>query len=190
MDIYLIRHTKTNMKPGICYGISDVGLSDSFYDEVKIVKNKLSGLKNLEIISSPLKRCYALSKELVNKPFITDSRISEMNFGDWELQDWNNIMTQNGDLYKKWEVNYVNLAPPNGETYRELYTRSSSLLEELLSLKENNFALVTHGGIIRALIAHLLKIPLENAFQLSIDLGSVTKLSINRQLKTIYYINR
>ena len=99
-------------------------------------------------------------------------------------------MTQHEDLYKKWKVNYVNLAPPNGETYRELYTRSSSLLEEILSLKENNFALVTHGGIIRALISHLLKIPLENAFHLSIDLGSVTKLSIDRQLKTICYINR
>ncbi len=42
MTIYLIRHTKVAVKPGICYGQSDVGLADSFNKEAKIIQDKIS----------------------------------------------------------------------------------------------------------------------------------------------------
>ena len=190
MDIYLIRHTKSHIQPGICYGRSDIGLAETFSKELEALKAKVPDIDNLKIISSPLKRCTALAQELTNTPFLIDSRLAEMNFGEWELMPWCEIMTQYEDLYKKWETDYVNLAPPNGETNMELYKRCSSLLDELIRTNDGNYAFITHGGVIRALIAHVLDIPLEKAFYLGVDVGSITKVSVKGKIKTIHYINK
>ena len=190
MDIYLIRHTKSHIQPGICYGRSDIGLAETFQDELKILKTKIPDIENLKIISSPLKRCTVLAQGLTTTPFLIDTRLAEMNFGEWELMEWRKIMTQDENLYKKWENDYVNLAPPGGETYIGLYKRCSSLFDEVINASDGDYALITHGGIIRALIAHVLNLPLENSFQLAIDIGSVTKVSINGKIRKVHYINR
>ena len=37
-------------------------------------------------------------------------------------------------------------------------------------------AVVTHGGVVRALLAHALGMPLAHAFRLNTDFGSLTQL--------------
>lgn len=190
MDIYLIRHTKVNIAPGVCYGISDVGLAESFVQETELILNKLPALQNLEIISSPLKRCVLLAEKISRQPFKTDKRLVELNFGEWEMLNWNNIMAHYADTYKNWELDYINTAPPNGESFLNLYKRSAAFIDEVMDSKQKQYAVIAHGGPIRAMVAHVLSIPLNKAFNLTIDYGSVTKLSINGQLKTVRYVNR
>jgi alpha-ribazole phosphatase len=38
---------------------------------------------------------------------------------------------------------------------------------------------VTHGGVIRALVAHVLNMELKGLFRINIDYGSVTQLDFN-----------
>ena len=190
MDIYLIRHTKPLIEPGICYGISELELAPTFNEELKVLKAKTRGVNNLKIISSPLKRCTILANEFAPQAFLPDNRLLEMNFGEWENLPWLDIMDKYQDYYKKWEVEYVNLPPPGGETFSQLYKRCSGLMDELINTADGNYALITHGGVIRALIAHILDLPLESAFSLGVDYNSVTKISINGRMKTVQYINR
>lgn len=190
MDIYLIRHTKTGVKPGTCYGLSEIPLADTFNDDSKLLLNKLPLSESFEIISSPLKRCTQLAERITTRTFKRDIRLVETNFGDWELQEWSQIMLKYKDLYNDWEKNYINIPPPNGESFLDLYMRGASFIDDIVKSKDKNYFIITHGGVIRALLAYWLKLPLENAFSLSIDQGSVTKLSINKQLRLVHYINR
>lgn len=84
MEIYLVRHTETVCGKGICYGQSDVALSEPFE---LIFENIISQLPSEAIIfSSPLQRCVILAKYIQNKikaiSYQEDKRLMEMNFGD------------------------------------------------------------------------------------------------------------
>jgi len=48
---------------------------------------------------------------------------------------------------------------------------------------------ITHAGVIRALLARALNLPLANSFQLRIDSGSVHKLRRSDDYLYVEYIN-
>ncbi len=171
MDIYLIRHTKTDTEPGLCYGQTDVALANSFATEVKALRNKLPELNHAKVFSSPLMRCVQLAQEFavtVN----TDDRLLEVNFGDWENSRFDSI---DRHVMQQWTENFVNQPPPHGESFVDLCQRTTSFWQHLLTIDSEQVVVVTHAGVIRALLVHILEIPLANAFQFQIDLGSVHK---------------
>ena len=117
MDIYLIRHTKTATEQGLCYGQSNVALADSFPDEVRQLQQKLPEIKQESLVfSSPLSRCIQLA-ERFSSTVITDARLLELDFGDWEGLRFEAIEV---DVLQQWTDNFVRAAPPNGESFTDL----------------------------------------------------------------------
>jgi alpha-ribazole phosphatase len=188
VDIYLIRHTKTETVTGLCYGQTNVALADSFDDEARLIREKLTDLlADCLIISSPLSRCVQLAHSF-SRPIETDDRLQEVNFGDWENQRFDDI---DADVLKNWTENFVTTSPPNGECFGELCQRVGSFWDELL-LKNpaEQVLLITHAGVIRALLAHVLKMPPANAFKFRVDVGSVHKLQHINDYTYIHFINQ
>ncbi len=187
MDIYLIRHTKTDTVNGLCYGRSDVPLAESFADEAYRIREKLPTLSaDCRIISSPLARCLRLA-EIFDRPIETDERLQEIHFGTWENQRFEDIDA--GHL-KKWTENFVTMPPPNGESFTDLCRRTGNFWDELVEIKPTEqILLITHAGVIRALFAHILQIPPANAFKFCVDVGSVHKLQHINQYTYIHHIN-
>ncbi|MBK9501350.1 MAG: alpha-ribazole phosphatase [Leptospiraceae bacterium] len=186
MEIYLVRHTKVSIAENTCYGNSDIGLAESFLREAEVVKSKIPNLENLVCYSSPLTRCKFLSEELNCKEIRLDPRLKELNFGDWELNTWDSIGKQ---AFDAWHLDFVNNRTPDGESYFELYTRAVSFWQEITN-KKDSLILITHGGVIRALLAHILGMPLENSFRIKVDYGSVSKVILSGEFLTVEYINR
>lgn len=176
MEIYLVRHTETICEKGICYGQSDVNLAEPFE---AVFENILSQLPNDAIIfSSPLKRCVTLAKYIQDNiksiSYEEDKRLMEMNFGDWEMKNWNNIPQEQLD---PWMEDFVNIRVSNGESFVELHERVSDFLLEKKS-KKTNFPviIVTHAGIIRSFLCHHTSLPLKDAFQNNAAFGEVIKI--------------
>lgn len=192
MDLYFIRHTSVNVKEGICYGYSDVDLSQTFESEVKILKKKFSISPEMIFYSSPLKRCILLAERLSITDPIIDTRLIELNFGDWELKDWSLI---NKTEREQWLNNYVNFRCPNGESYLDLYKRATDFFEDLIKESCKNVAIITHGGFIRSILSYILDIPLKKSFSIQIYYGSVSKIVFRQDnnsntYTTVEYINR
>jgi alpha-ribazole phosphatase len=189
MDIYLIRHTKTDTLKGLCYGQTDVALADSFLEEAHQLQQKLPVLKpNNLIFSSPLTRCVQLAEKLSDK-VTTDTRLSELDFGDWEYSRFDDIDV---DVLQQWTDNFVHVAPPNGESFTDLCQRAGSFWQDVIhgmNATSEQILIITHAGVIRALLAHILKLPPANAFQFRIDVGSVHKLQHLDNYTYINYIN-
>ena len=60
MEIYLIRHTTPAVGKGICYGQTDLDITDSFKEEVAAIIPHLPD--NIQtVFSSPLQRCKKLA---------------------------------------------------------------------------------------------------------------------------------
>lgn len=187
MEILLIRHTSVNIDKDICYGFSDVDLSSDFQFELNLIKSKLNGIKDYTFYSSPLSRCSILAESLSNSNYAVDNRLKEMNFGEWELTSWNDI--NESDL-QQWIEEFVNFKCPDGESFIELYDRAVNFYLELLKREHKKVAIITHGGVIRSIIAHLLDIPLKNAPILQIDFGSISKIQIAPEYTRLVYINK
>lgn len=188
MKLYLLRHTKLNIEKGICYGHSDVDVGPSFLDELEIIKTKLADIDFDRLYCSPLQRCYKLAESLGVGEVMTDDRLKELHFGDWEMKRWDDIPRVEFD---EWANDYASLSPPNGETFAELHKRARHFVEELKpSHVDMNVLIVAHGGFIRALLAEVLNIPLKGLFRFEIDYGSVTQLNFENEIPRIGYINR
>ncbi len=183
-DIYLVRHAEVNLEKGMCYGQYDLEVSPSLDKDAQLISKKLPS--KAQIFSSPLKRCASLAKIIFPAQHIThDDRLKELNFGEWEMKKWDEIDKKNLD---DWMNDYVNVRCPDGESYADLYKRVIEFVEDQLHNKES-VVIITHAGVIRAILSHFLHIPLERSFRIKVDFGSVTKISLTNSIPSIEYIN-
>jgi len=176
MEIYLIRHTTPKIEKGICYGQTDLDVTESFKSEANTIKLELGKLDNdIKIYSSPLLRCLKLAKEISNSQPTIDKRLMELNFGDWEMQAWNDI---NQKELAHWMDDFVNVSCPNGESYKSLHTRTSEFINELQQQEYKKVLIVTHGGVIRSMLSYIKQAPLIKSFDTKVNYGDVFKVVI------------
>jgi alpha-ribazole phosphatase len=173
MEIYLIRHTKTVAQKGLCYGRTDLDVGDDFLLQANAIKTKLPEFKNdCVIYSSPLQRCQKLAAYFCNANLI-DERLQELDFGDWENCLFDDLPPEE---VTNWTENFVACSTPNGESFSNLVQRVDAFWQMLQTQNTQTVFIVTHAGVIRALLAIILQLPLKNAFQFQVDYGSVHKL--------------
>ena len=175
MTITLIRHTKLDIEPGLCYGQSDILPHASFRDEAGELKNKIQDIKFDKVYSSPLSRCTLLAHECGYKNPQIEKRMAELNFGDWELKPWKDIK---GEYAEKWFNDYVNTPALNGESLKEMIERVDSFIEDVKLERSDNVLCFTHAGCIR-IFNHLLnKIPADKMFDLDIAYTGIYTFSL------------
>ncbi len=188
MEIYLIRHTSVAVEKSVCYGQSDIALADTFQTELKNIQNKLAINNDCVIYSSPLNRCLQLASA-VSPPIqpIIDARLMELNFGEWELKKWEEINKQELDF---WMNDFVNIPCTGGESYKELYQRSSEFFNQCITKPHQQVLIISHGGVIRSILSLILQIPLVKSFSLQIDYGKISKINVlSKENIVIEYIN-
>lgn len=210
MEIYLIRHTTPKIEKGVCYGFSDLELADSYEEEVSLLSKKvIQNLKKqyyknakedkkqeLLIYTSPLQRCSILAKDLKTNlqnyfhPQIKRNKnLKEMNFGEWELKKWNEI---NEDELKQWTDNFVTESTPNGESFEVLNKRVIDFWQKNIKTEKEKgkiALIVCHAGVIRSILCYVLQIPLQKAFSVSIDYGSISKLKVFETHTQVEFLN-
>jgi alpha-ribazole phosphatase len=187
LKLTLIRHTSLQIAPGICYGQSDIDVAASFANEVANTQKKLAEMTFDGIYTSPLQRCVKLAEALNLGDLLIDNRLMELHFGDWEMQAWDDIPRE---IFDDWAHDYANKAPPNGETFSQLQQRAIHFLDEIQNKHaDKNVVVVTHGGFIRALLAHVLSMELKGLFRFNIDHASVTQLDFSQKVPKITFVN-
>lgn len=175
LELYFIRHPTVKLNKGICYGQSDVEIADTFENEVELIKKKIPFYSEMVFYSSPLKRCLLLAKRLSKTRPIIDKRLLELNFGDWELKRWDLI---NQSQLKAWTDDFIVKSCPNGESYIDLYTRTTEFFNELIKKDHESVVIITHSGVIRAIISYILQIPLKHSFSIQIDYRGLSKIKV------------
>ena len=176
MEIYLVRHTETICEKGICYGQSDVAIAAPFDLVFEAIISQLP--PEAIIFSSPLQRCTLLAKYIHHKiktiSYQEDERLKEMNFGDWEMQNWNDILPEQ---LNPWMEDFVNIPASNGESFTELHKRVDEFLSHQISKEINKpIIIVSHAGVIRSILCHYSELPLKDAFNNKVDFGQVLKI--------------
>lgn len=177
MEVYLVRHTETICEKGVCYGQSDVSLAEPFES---VFENIVSQLPSEAIIySSPLKRCVILAEYIQNNiktiSFEKEDRLMEMNFGDWEMKNWNEISPEQ---LNPWMEDFVNISVSNGESFKALHERVGDFLSQISKERTKPIIIVAHAGVIRSILCHHTSLPLKDAFNNKVDFGEVIKIAL------------
>lgn len=167
--IYLVRHTTPDISPGVCYGQSEVPLTASYRVELTVIRRQLP-IKAI-CFSSPFARCQRLAYDLYGDQVQTDQRLVELNFGAWELKRWDQI-DQKAATY--WGDHFVTQAPPGGESFKQLQRRVLDFWQTVP--RDQDTVIVTHAGVIRAILAHQHNLPLAKAFNLPVSYGQIISI--------------
>lgn len=172
MRIYLIRHTTPCIPRGTCYGFTDLDVAPTFETEASRLRPLLPAAP-INVYASPLQRCYRLAQFLFPGTLINaDDRLKELNFGDWEMQRWDDL---GENALQAWMTDYVHTRVPGGESYEDLYARSIATLLEVAATGQDS-AIVTHGGVIRSILAYVMNTPLEQSFETRVEWGRMARL--------------
>ena len=70
-----------------------------------------------------------------------------------------------------WMNDFVNVCPPEGESMIQMQSRVLDFWQELCRKPFSKTAVVTHGGVIRIILADIQKKPLKNAFEIKVGYG-------------------
>lgn len=181
MKLTLVRHTSVDVPKGICYGITDVPVSTEFRNEMEQIRQKLAEQKFYAVFSSTLRRCTLLAAALVKDQNIhQDDRLTELNFGDWELTSWDSIFESAAG--KAWFADYANISCPNGESFAEQIERARAFLSDLENRSFASVLVVTHAGIIRAMMCLLQDKTPEEAFRIPVENGQIMTFNLEKSV--------
>lgn len=178
ISIDWIRHTSLRVTGAICYGQTDVDVSDTFTSEAEEVK-KITDTRTYDaVFTSPLQRARKLST-YCGFDGTPEPRVMERNFGRWEMQPWEEVFRQLREEHKLGEEhpNLELMAPPGGETVNRLITRVGDFVEEVRDkYKTGRIAVFCHGGVINSARYLSGELDLQHLFVLVPGYASITTI--------------
>ena len=177
LTIDWIRHTSLHVTGAICYGHTDLDVSESFPQEAALVKEKLEGKSYDKAFSSPLQRARKLA-EFSGLNFELDERLMERDFGSWEMRPWEEIFEElrAQDDATDYRGHLELTAPPGGETVNQLIGRVGEFILDMQRTQEGRIAVFCHGGVVNS--ARFLNgdLDLEHLFVDVPNYGSITSI--------------
>ena len=151
MRVHLIRHFAPGVAPGVCYGSSDLTVSDEVHE--RMLPAALAALPaGVPVYSSPLKRCLRLAHALSAEPRI-DQRLVELDFGTWELRPWSGIARAEVDA---WAADVPDYRPGGADSVAAMALRVQAFYDDLLQAPHPECVVVCHAGTIRLFAARQL----------------------------------
>lgn len=171
--LVMLRHGQTEFNAGSrMQGQLDTDLSDLGRAQAVAAAEVLAKRQPLLIVSSDLRRAYdtALTlSEHSGMPVRVDTRLRETHLGDWQGMTHSEVDASAPGARLAWRDD-ARWAPHGGESRIDVADRSLPLVAELLAGEpewgadepDRPVVLVAHGGLIAALTAALLDLPVDS----------------------------
>jgi len=185
-QIYLLRHTETvKQNRRIYLGQRDIGLSEigiinadklvDYFSEIEIDRVIHTGLSRTKYLADQIADSHDLSS-------IENSALIEIDMGDWELRDMDEIQINYPDLYEARGQNLGTFKPQNGECFRELYERALPAFFEIAKMTQTEkgaTVIVSHAGVNRVILSHFLKIDIDKILTIPQPYGAINLFETN-----------
>jgi len=143
-----------------------------------------------KILSSPLARCAEFARQYGEKhalPVEIVPSFREIDFGAWEGRSSEEIYAEDPTaLSRFWQAPLTN-TPPQGEPLACFQARVISAWNGVVAGdRENPILVITHAGVIRIILSHLLNRPVEKLLELSVPHASLHNVTLSTQDATIH----
>lgn len=156
-NIYLIRNALTDENlEGRYIGHTDVEIGEEGKNQLFQMTEELVYPPVKAVFTSPLKRCTRTAQIIYpdNNPIVIDGFI-EYNFGEFENKTAEEL--EKHPAFPKWLAGEKGIQPPFGESNEDFEARVRETFEKvvdgLIKTGMTESAIVTHGGVIMAILA-------------------------------------
>ncbi|AJJ35950.1 alpha-ribazole phosphatase [Yersinia rochesterensis] len=215
MRLFLVRHgqTEANLR-GVFCGLTDVPLTPLGVEQAGNVAGWLAEVEFAHAASSQLLRArhtadivlagHSLNAEVDNKSVdnksvdnksvdnkLVDDQLNEMNFGEWEMRHHHDLQHEDPDAWAAWVADWQQASPTGGESFPQFSTRIESVVQSLLSTKDNekNQLVVAHQGVLSLMLARLLAMPAVAMWHFHFEQGAYSVLEIHDGFVTLRAFN-
>ena len=176
MILDLLRHGETEQ--GGLRGSLDDALTDKGWAQMREAAAEAGPSEVL--VSSPLQRCARFAEELgerLNLPVQREAALQELHFGDWEGRSATQIMEDQADALGRFWADPYAFTPPNGEPVEAFAERVLAAVERLgRQHAGKRVLLVTHGGVMRLLLARARGLPRAQLLQVEVGHAALMRL--------------
>jgi len=132
------------------------------------------------IISSPHARCQSFAKALAKQKeceLIISPAFQEMDFGDWTGIATKTLWEQESTRLKQLWESPKDFIAPSGESIKTFTQRVKQGWQAMLTKhKSQNILLITHAGVIRAVLSEALKISHQSTLSFNIEYAHSSQL--------------
>ena len=186
MRLVLIRHAHSQSNAsGVLSGrLPNIHLSEKGIKQSQQLSERLGNFAVAQLRVSPMERCFETISPWLNdvvlknspdfEPII-DPSLNEVDYGDWSGKK---LIT----LARKKEWRTVQESPsrmyfPGGEGIAQVQSRAMAVVHELATLPDSKTAvIVSHGDVIKSIVASALGTHLDEFQRIIIDPASVSVL--------------
>lgn len=151
--LWLARHAAVQAPPGWCYGALDIPAQPQATQSAAaaLAAALPPQLKGWRVCVSPQTRCQQLAQALcalrpdLPAP-VTDARLREMSFGQWEGQPWSAVPRAALDA---WLQDFAHARPGGGDSLHAFMQRVAAAWADWQASGQPALW-ITHAGVIRA----------------------------------------
>ena len=134
------------------------------------------------LVSSPLQRCARFAEELgarLNLPVSLEQDLQELHFGAWEGQSAVQLMETDAEALGLFWADPYSFTPPDGEPVEAFSQRVRDAVLRLHQLYAGQrVLLISHGGVMRLLLAQARGLPREQLLNVEVGHGGLFSLRV------------
>lgn len=187
MNIYFVRHARQSST--LCN--VNVDLSEQGIEQAALLAERFKDVPLDALYSSNLIRAVhtaSIVNQYHNLKHEIREGIKEIDFGAMTGHDNTYIREQYAQFLLENAKMNEDIPYPEGENGHDVVMRALPVLEEILQSGKDNILVITHGGVVRALTAHLLGMELskKGMFGVALEHTSITQFVYKKEAKQFY----
>ena len=192
--LLLIRHGEVEARyQGVFGGRIDMNLSPRGRRQAGALARYLRAKTIDAIYASPMKRVQqtlAPTLKLKRREQTILPGLREVDFGDWTGLDWLAVRDRFKFAVHEWLDQIESPGAPHGESGQTFRARLEPCLREMVQQHSGeNIAVFCHGGVIRALLAMLLDLPLPQTNSFEVEYASITQVALHPHWAEVELLN-
>lgn len=181
--VLLVRHGRStaNTSGTLAGRLPDIHLDDLGREQVETTGARLADVPVADVVTSPLERCRETAAAIAGRHGIeptVDEAITECGYGDWQGRPLKELAAE--DLWKTVQLHPAAAAFPGGESLAAMQARGVAAVrghDARVAARHGDEAVwvaVSHGDVIKAVLADALGMHLDLFQRLHVDPASVS----------------
>lgn len=182
-ELILVRHGETEWnQQRLLQGHLDSPLTVAGVEQAHLIGPRIAALAPDHIYSSDTGRAYHTAQIIATyhqRPIVTDAAFRERCLGLFQGYTWDTLATMYPDAYQQYRSGNRDYMIPEGESYQQFLHRVVTGIQQLADHHpQEKTLLVTHGGVIGALVRHVLGIPLSMPRRFTLKNTSINRIVV------------